>query len=703
MIIKISYLIVILLIFYPVSVAAVTEPKIILNSPVDNYLTNISVIAVTGDTEPGAMLNLDGVSISNDNGTFFKTVTLVEGLNRIIVTAQKNGNVSKAVANVTLDTVSPDISILLPNHSYINSTSLNLSYTSNASDIKTYRARLNNSVWEITNKSYYLFNLTEGSAFIEVQAVDRAGNIGEASVTLTVDLTPPVIEVTKPAVNETISSRFLELAGKTETGANVSVNGMNISNDNGTWSIVVVLSGVNNPYRIESTDKAGNKAEKTIDIHIGQNFSAVRPFFQDFVNLSINFSKLGKFEGNNDAVSGKYVSYLFDRNASAFIGYSINNNESTNIWFNRITIKDFKAENLSIMGQIAKYQQGQKFGKNHSVLVEIHDNRMGTMLIDVRQFEDIYAKVREYLMNKPRDRLRINVSRENNVTMERNATGNMTQFYINESWKSWPELIIETANDVNTTEINNGFKFQKDNREAYLFRANYAGGASNFTREENKLVAKINNSLLIFRQSSSMNLTDEDILDNLILQGISNGTIGAEFFVDSIGSYDLVAYGDVAISAAFPDSNTMELNMSSASHSGTVLTVGMGGIFFNNLLTKNLTIRYDGNEIYPANGYQDIMDVNNDFGKAEYFPAIGGDGALILVSIPAFSSHIISFKFEPLQSTYGSQIATWLNFLSAGLFMALPATNREVLFSIWWIAIVLIIYIVVRKAVRKRN
>lgn len=599
--------------------ATAREPEIVILSPHDNYLTNVSLITITGETEPGASLNLNSKPVLNNNGTFSGNVVLVEGLNQVIIEAQKNGSISKAVLNITLD------------------------------------------------------------------------------------VTPPFIEIIKPDVNEVIKTSYLEMAGKTEEGANISVNGMSPGTDNGTWNITIVLSGVNNPFLIESIDKAGNKAEKTINIRIGENLSSVKPFFEDFLNLSINFSTLGKFEGNNDAVAGKYVSYLFDRNASAYTGYSISDSESTTRWFNKISIKGFTAENSSITGPVARYRQNGKFGEQHSVYVEIHDNKMGTTLIDVRQFEDIYGKIREYLMNQPRERLKINVSAEKNVTLEGKEEGNLTSLYINESWKDWPEVTFEPADGVNVTEMSNGYSFQKDAKEAYLFRANYAGGSSDFVLEENKLVAKVNNSLLIFRQFPGMNLTDEDRLDMLIAEGISDGIIGAELFIDDIDSYDVVIFGNLTISTVFPDADTMELNVSSTSPNGTVLAVGMGGKFYNNLLNKNLTIRYDGTELYPASGYRDIMDVTNDFGRAEYLLAVGSNGAMVLVSIPEFSSHIVSFKFETPAGGYGSRIIDLLSFLSAGLLLALPATSRELAFSVWWFAIVLIIYTVIRKAIMRRK
>lgn len=433
---------------------------------------------------------------------------------------------------------------------------------------------------------------------------------------------------------------------------------------------------------------------------LGENLSAAEPF-EDFSNLSINFSMPGKFEGKNDVISGKYVSFLFDRNSSSFIEYSIYDDISTVLWFNKITISGFSAESTSISGAIAKYQQGRKFGEKHSIGVEIHDNRMGTMLIDIRQFEDIYAKVREYLMGKPRERLKINVSKDMNVTIKRKEEGNLTPLYFNESWKNWPEVTFELAKGVNVTQITSGFRFSKDNKAAYLFRANYSGGSSDFALYENRLVARVNNSLLIFRQFPRMNLTDEDILDRLISQGISDGIIGAELFVDAIGSYDIAVFGALNISAGFPDSDTMELNVSSASKNGTVIVVGMGGRFYNNLLSKNLIISLDGKKISQADGYQDIMDIANDFGNAEYLLEIGSSGAVILVSVPEFSSHIISFRFESQPSSYSSRILDLMNFLAAGLLFTLPETSREIAFSVWWFAVVIMAYILVRKAARK--
>jgi hypothetical protein len=696
---------ILIIVFVSVSVfasSAANGSAIVIRAPPDNYLTNVSVVTVTGEADPGAVLSLNGVLLSNNNGIFSKNITLAEGLNRIIITAQQNGNVSTATVNVTLDTISPGVIITSPDTKYINTTALNISYTSNATDIESYRVRLNKQEWVVTNETYYLFNATEGPALIEVQAIDHAGNIGEMSRNLTVDTIPPLIEITRPDINEPIISRTVEISGRTAIGANVTLNGVNLTNNNGTWSSEILLWAVNNPVRIESTDPAGNKAVKTINIRIGENFSNTMPF-QDFFNQTINFNRIGTFEEKSKAVSGKYVSYLFDNNYSAFMGYSINNSESETVWFNKIYISNFTAENISVSGSVARYFQNMKFGRKHYIGFEMHDNKMGTMLVDIREIEDIYSKVREYLLNMTPERLRINVSADLNVTLERKETGTTAKYYIDQSWKEWPDVTFELPDDVIVTDINNGFRLQKDNKEAYLIWAKFAGGSANFTHDGNKIVARVNNSLLIFRQSASHNLTGDNIYDMLVTEGISNGIIGAEIYLDSADSYDVAAFGDMSVLTDFPDPNTMNLNVSSNSMNGTVLVVNIGGNLYNKLLNKSIIIKYDGEDIYPANSFEDIIDLTNDFGHSEYLLATGNTGAYIFVSVPKFSSHVISFGFEPRSESYASGIFDMLNFLTSGLFMALPVGSREVVFSIWWFGSMMMIYILFRKAVRKKR
>ncbi|MCZ7382665.1 MAG: hypothetical protein O8C64_13980, partial [Candidatus Methanoperedens sp.] len=238
---------ILIIVFVSVSVFASSAngSAIVIKAPPDNYLTNSSVVTVSGEADPGAVLSLNGASLSNNNGIYSKNITLVEGLNRIIVTAKQNGNISTATANVTLDT-GPEVKITSPDTKYVNTSPLNVSYTSNATDVESYRVRLDKQEWVVTNETYYLFNTTEGPAFVEVQAIDHSGNIGEASLNLTVDTIMPLMEITKPVINEPILSRIVEISGRSEIGANITVNGQNFTNNNGTWSGEILLWAVNN-------------------------------------------------------------------------------------------------------------------------------------------------------------------------------------------------------------------------------------------------------------------------------------------------------------------------------------------------------------------------------------------------------------------------------------------------------------------------
>jgi len=77
---------------------------------------------------------------------------------------------------------------------------------------------------------------------------------------------------------------------------------------------------------------------------------------------------------------------------------------------------------------------------------------------------------------------------------------------------------------------------------------------------------------------------------------------------------------------------------------------------YNGVEIKNLDpsseilVKYDGESIDMADDITDILDPNDDGSHPEYLIVIGSDGAQLLVSIPHFSEHSITFfNLEPEQ------------------------------------------------------
>lgn len=134
------------------------------------------------------------------------------------------------------------------------------------------------------------------------------------------------------------------------------------------------------------------------------------------------------FNRSGDAVTGKYVSYLFDRN----------------------TISGFILDISNISGAVASYRQVGIFRGNNSTGVEIHDNRAGTMLINTRQTAG--AGAAQNLSNITKYRLKINVSLGGNVTLEKKYAGTLT---IRNTYNSTPPGVkFQPDGNVNITENN---------------------------------------------------------------------------------------------------------------------------------------------------------------------------------------------------------------------------------------------------------
>lgn len=385
------------------------------------------------------------------------------------------------------------------------------------------------------------------------------------------------------------------------------------------------------------------------------------------------------FNKSGDAVSGKYVSYSLDRNNSSINGYTISSSGSTVLWFDSITVSGFNAE----------------------AGVDIHDNSMGTMLIDTVQAAGAGASQRPG--NYTKYRLKINISLGGNVTLEKKYAGTITRTDASQNAQGQSTVTFQPASNVNITGMegtDNGIRLRSGEREAYLSGVSSTGGAPGFTIQGNRIIVDVNNSLLLFRQLVSRDENKSDPLDTVIMQGISEGKIGAEFFIDSASSYDAVSYGSVNASVEITEGDSAVLNVSSDTHEGTVITVNLENGFYNNKLNKSLSIEFDGSEINAADNYTDIMDVSDDSGRAEYLIAAGYEGTVVLISIPGFSHHMVALKLEPPRGAPGASAARLTGSMQERLGVYLPVSGRESAFGMWWIMTVTAVYVLFRRTIR---
>jgi len=77
----------------------------------------------------------------------------------------------------------------------------------------------------------------------------------------------PKLEISSPADNSTTTHDEISVSGQTDPGVNVQVNDLPVVTDStGHWQTSVKLNEGDNKIKVDVTDSAGNKDEKTITV-----------------------------------------------------------------------------------------------------------------------------------------------------------------------------------------------------------------------------------------------------------------------------------------------------------------------------------------------------------------------------------------------------------------------------------------------------
>jgi hypothetical protein len=237
-------------------------PAIRIMEPAQGLLVNTTSIEISGLTEPGAALWMDGEVVPVSLGAFRINKELHEGPNRILIVARDAaGNNATEELRVSRDTIPPSLTVSSPiDGSITNRSDITVSGTA-----ETGAAVYCAGVLVTAAGPFFFFNITlsEGWNSISVTAADAAGNHNAVTVRVTLDTLPPFIEV--ELVNGTVTkAESLVMAGQTEPGSELSINGFGAElGTNGSFRVNITLhSGMNN-ISVVAQDAAGNTA--TVD------------------------------------------------------------------------------------------------------------------------------------------------------------------------------------------------------------------------------------------------------------------------------------------------------------------------------------------------------------------------------------------------------------------------------------------------------
>lgn len=158
-----------------------------------------------------------------------------------------------------VDTTPPKITILEPKFEYTNRQDLVISGITEPTILVS--AQTSRTTSNTKGQFNLLIKLVPGLNTIKVQAIDSAGNISEVTLSITLDTTPPYLEL-DPSITKwmEVFTETFEVKGKVEVGAKLSINGIEVSYDlQGNFSYSVRLQEGNNSISIVAVDRAGNE------------------------------------------------------------------------------------------------------------------------------------------------------------------------------------------------------------------------------------------------------------------------------------------------------------------------------------------------------------------------------------------------------------------------------------------------------------
>jgi hypothetical protein len=234
-------------------------PVVEITYPAQDILVNSTSIELSGRTEPGATVMVNGEAAPFYLGQFTSTVALQEGTNTISASARDAaGNTGFASVNITRDTISPALTLTSPQNGEVTGRAV---MTVSGTAEPGARVAVNGA-GAVRAGPFFSTDimLVEGVNTIHVQAVDPAGNQASVTVSVTLDRTAPFLDL--DLANGTIvQSAALQLRGRTEPGAALSVNGAPvIVAPDGNFSTNISLRPGPNQIRLEASDPAGNGA-----------------------------------------------------------------------------------------------------------------------------------------------------------------------------------------------------------------------------------------------------------------------------------------------------------------------------------------------------------------------------------------------------------------------------------------------------------
>lgn len=256
-----------------------TPPALAVDLPVEGLLVNRTRHLLTGRTDTGSYLTVNGlVPGLGPDGSFQMQMDLVEGQNAVCVySADQYQNGAWANRTITVDTMAPVLEIVSPAISAV------VPHTPSSPDGDVWVNRKALRVEGRTERGASLFfmgeqlelsgtnfsvnvNITDGDNLLIFAAQDPAGNWNTTTVLAHLDTSPPAFNITYPPEGVPVNRSWVNVSGTTEPGARVSSRDGSVVQTGADFWINCYLYAGPNQISFELRDRAGNVRKAIINL-----------------------------------------------------------------------------------------------------------------------------------------------------------------------------------------------------------------------------------------------------------------------------------------------------------------------------------------------------------------------------------------------------------------------------------------------------
>jgi hypothetical protein len=251
-------------------------PVVTITAPLDGSFTAIPAVTVSGTvSEAASAVTVNGKAATLTGNSFIlENLTLAEGQNTLnVVAVDLAGNKGTAIATVTLDTVNPLIFVSVPADGLLTRNPQVMVSGTVSEPLATLS--INGQPVTVNGQAFTTtITLTEGNNSIVLEATDRAGNKGTATINVTLDSTPPVAPLLEalPAIT---NNPVATLRGSAEAGSRVVLyigdvsSGQTVADQSGLFSFPnITLTEGMNTFTAVSLDLAGNTSQISESVNV---------------------------------------------------------------------------------------------------------------------------------------------------------------------------------------------------------------------------------------------------------------------------------------------------------------------------------------------------------------------------------------------------------------------------------------------------